>query len=165
MSNTLQSLFPMTNNRAEDFTVYPCYVEFSAPLSGGKYTFSEATTPAKEFGKILQKQKGIIAGVMISASCTDQEFTTAVNSALMLQILHGENNTPVNMAAYPFANFSQGGNFQGQFEATAETMQQEEAVKLAVTGDVDFIPGMGVQDLVVKISFNYIRVGKDQLKG
>ena len=165
MSNTIQSLFPLTNNKAEDFTVFPCYVEFSAAVYGGKYVFNETTTPAKEFGKLLQGQKGIIAGVMLSANCTDQQFTEAVNGALKLQILHAENNTPVNMAPYPFANFSQGGNFQEQWKITASTMQQEEAVKLAVTGEVDQLTNMTQNELVIKVSFNFIRVGEENLKG
>ena len=165
MSNTLQSLFPQTPNRAEDFTVYPCYVEFSAPISGGKYVFNEQTTPAQVFGKLLQGQKGIIAGVMVAANCTDQQFTEAVNGALKLQILHAENNTPVNMAPYPFANFSQGGNFQEQWKITGATMLQEEAVKLAITGEVDQLTSMTQSELVLKVSFNFIRVGEKNLKG
>lgn len=165
MSNTIQSLFPLTNNKAEDFTVYPCYVEFSAPIQGGKYVFNETTTPAKKFSKLLQGEKGIIAGVMVSANCTDQQFTEAVNGALFLQILHEENNTPVNMKPFPFSNFSQGGNFQEQFKITASTMQQEEAVKLAITGEVDQLTGMTQNELVIKVSFNFIRVGEKNLKG
>lgn len=165
MSNTLQSLFPCTHNRAEDFTVYPCYVEFTASIYNGKYIFNETTTPPKVFGKLLQKEKGIIAGVMVAANCTDQQFTEAVNGCMKLQILHGENNTPVNLSPYPFANFSQGGNFQQQWENTAETMQQEEDVKLAVYGAVDQLTSMTQSELVLKVSFNFIRVGKDNLKG
>ena len=165
MSNTLQNLFPSTNNKAEDFKVVPCYVEFKAAVDNGKYIFSENTTPAKYFGKLLQGQKGIIAGVMVSANCTDQQFTEAVNGALFLQILHEENNTPVNMAPFPFANFSQGGNFQEQWQITGATMLQEEGVKLAVTGAVDQLTSMTQNELILKVSFNFIRVGADRLKG
>lgn len=165
MSNTIQNLFPMTNNRAEDFTVVPCYVEFSAAVDNGKYVFDDVKTPPKVFGKLLQGQKGIIAGVMLSANCTDQQFTEAVNGAMFLQILHSENNTPVNVSPFPFANFSQGGNFQQQWEITASSMLQEENVKLSVTGAVDQLTGMSQNELVIKVSFNFIRVGSKNLKG
>lgn len=165
MSNTLQSLFPYTKNNAKDFTVYPCYVEFSAPLVAGKYVFSEATTPAVNFGKLLQGQKGIIAGVIVSANCSEDEFSAAVEKPLLLQVLHAENGTPVNMAPFPFAQFSQVAIFQEQWEITGATMLQEEAVKLAVTGEVDQIPGMGANELTLKVVFNFIRVGKDKLQG
>ena len=165
MSNTIQNLFPMTNNRAEDFKVVPCYVEFSAAVDNGKYVFDNIKTPPKVFGKLLQGQKGIIAGVMVSANCTDQQFTEAVNGALFLQILHAENDTPVNMAPFPFANFSQGGNFQEQWQITASSMIQEEAVKLSVTGAVDQLTGMSQNELILKVSFNFIRVGAENLKG
>ena len=86
MAATIQNLFPFTKNKYEDFTVYPCRLTFSAPIINGKYVFSESTTPAQEFGKLLQKQTGIIAGIMISANCNEQDFTTAVNDSLLLQI-------------------------------------------------------------------------------
>ena len=98
MANTLHSLFPYSRNRWSDFTVFPCYTEFSAPVVSGKYIFSEQTTPAVEFGKLLQGQTGIIAGVMISANCSGADFSAAVDKPLKLQILHGGNNTPINMA-------------------------------------------------------------------
>ena len=147
-SATIQSLFPYTQNRAEDFTVVPCYCEFSAPLVAGKYVFDYTLTPPVEFEKLLQGQKGIIAGVMISANCTDAEFAAAVDSK-----------------PFPFTQFSQGGQFQLQWEITAASMLQEEFSKLAITGQVDQIPGMGVNELTIRISFNYYRVGKKNLKG
>ena len=164
-SATIQSLFPYTQNRAEDFTVVPCFCEFSAPLVGGKYVFDYVLTPPVEFEKLLQGQKGIIAGVMISANCSDAEFTAAVDSPLLIQVLHGENNTPVNLKPFPFTQFSQGAEFQLQWEITAATMLQEEAARLAITGQVDQIPGLGVNELVIRIGFNYYRVGKKNLKG
>lgn len=164
-SATIQSLFPYTQNRAEDFTVVPCYCEFSAPVVAGKYVFDYTLTPPVEFEKLLQGQKGIIAGVMISANCTDAEFSAAVDSPLLLQVLHGENNTPVNLKPFPFTQFSQGGQFQLQWEITAASMLQEEFSKLAITGHVNQIPGMGLNELVIRIGFNYYRVGKKNLKG
>lgn len=164
-SATIQSLFPYTQNRAEDFTVVPCYCEFSAPIVGGKYVFDFINTPPVEFEKLLQGQKGIIAGVMISANCSDAEFTAAVKTPLMLQVLHGENNTPINIAAFPITQFAWGGQFQLQWEITGSTMLQEEPVKLAITGEVEQIPGMLSNELTIRVGFNYYRVGKKNLKG
>lgn len=164
-SSTIQSLFPYTQNRAEDFTVVPCYCEFSAPVVGGKYVFDYTLTPPVEFEKLLQGQKGVIAGVMISANCTDAEFSAAVDSPLLLQVLHGENNTPINLKPFPFTQFSQGGEFQLQWEVTAVTLLQEEPVKLAIQGSVNQIGGLGLNELVIRIGFNYYRVGKNNLKG
>lgn len=165
MAATLQSLFPFTHNKGEDFNVYPCYTEFSAPIVSGKYIFSEKTTPAVEFGKLLQGQTGIIAGVMISANCKPEQFTSAVDEPLKLQVLHGGNNTPINMSAFPFTEFSQGDNFSLQWKITGSTMKQEEDFKLAVTGELNQLTGMTLNELVLKITFNFIRVGTANLKG
>ena len=165
MASTIQNLFPLTKNKYEDFTVYPCRLTFSAPIVNGKYVFSESTTPAQEFGKLLQKQTGIIAGVMIAANCNEQDFTTAVNDSLLLQILHDGNKTPVNLAPFPFANFSQTENFQLEWVATVANMKQEEHFKLSITGDVEQLPNMTSNELELKIIFNFIRVGSDKLNG
>lgn len=165
MAATIQSLFPYTNNTAEDFNVYPVFIKFSAPIVNGEYVFNEKLTPPQAFGKLLQPQKGIIAGVMISANCTESQFTSAIDDALYLQILHGGNKTPVNMAPFPFCNFSHGDNFQLQWECSGGTVNQEENFLLQVTGKVNQLTGMTSNELVLKIAFNFIRVGKDNLKG
>lgn len=165
MAATLQSLFPFTTNKGNDFNVYPVYTKFSAPLIGGKYVFSEATTPAQVFGKLLQGQFGIIAGVMISANCSGDDFTANVNESLKLQVLHAGNNTPINMSAYPFSSFAHGDNYQAQWEITSATTQQEEDFKLSVSGEVDQIGGMLSNELELRIAFNFIRTSKDKLNG
>lgn len=165
MAQTIQNLFPKTDNRAEDFTVYPCCLKFSAPIIAGKYVFSRQTTPPQEFGKLLQGQKGVIAGLMISANTTEENFTSAVNDFLLLQILHDGNKTPVNMAPFPFANFAQVGNFQEQWEPNGATVRQEEYFSLDITGTVDQLTGMSLNELELKVVFNFIRVGADKLKG
>lgn len=165
MANTLHSLFPYSRNRWNDFTVFPCYTEFSAPVVLGKYIFSEQTTPAVEFGKLLQGQTGIIAGVMISANCSDADFSAAVDKPLKLQILHGGNNTPINMAPFPFTEFSQGDNFTQSWEITGASTKQEENFKLSIAGELDQLQNMSLNELVLKVSFNFIRVGSANLKG
>lgn len=165
MANTIHSLFPYSRNRWNDFTVFPCYTEFSAPVVLGKYIFSEQTTPAVEFGKLLQGQTGIIAGVMISANCSDADFSAAVDKPLKLQILHGGNNTPINMAPFPFTEFSQGDNFTQSWEITGASTKQEENFKLAIDGELDQLQNMTLNELVLKVSFNFIRVGSANLKG
>lgn len=166
MANTLQSLFPLTNNRGEDFTVIPCYTEFSAPVRGGKYIFNKLTTPPVEFGKLLQGQKGVIAGVMISANCTDAQFTSALEAGepLKLQVLHGSNKTPINMGPFPFTAFAHGDNFSAQWEIVGANMQQEETFELAITGEVNQLTGMTANELLIRVSFNFYRVGVNNLK-
>lgn len=161
---TIQNLFPLTKNRAEDFTVYPCYLKFSAPVVNGKYVFSETTTPAQKFGKLLQKETGIIAGIMLSANCSEQEFTEALDNPLMLQILHDGNKSRVNLSPFPFANFSQTENFQLQWVASGASTKQEEHFKLAISGEVDQLPNMTSNELELKVIFNFIRVGSDKLQ-
>ena len=165
MANSISSLFPQTANKWKDFNVFPCYTEFAAPIIGGKYIFSEQTTPAVKFEKLLQGQTGYIAGVMISANCTADQFATAVDKPLLLQVLHGGNNTPVNQSAFPFTEFSQGDNFTLPWEITAADTKQEEYFRLAVTGELDQLTGMTVNELILKITFNFIRVGSTNLKG
>lgn len=165
MANTLHSLFPYSNINWRDYTIFPCYTEFSAPVVSGKYIFSEQTTPAVEFGKLLQGQTGIIAGVMISANCSAADFSAAVDKPLELQILHGGNNTPINMAPFPFTEFSQGDNFTQPWEITGASTKQEENFKLAITGELDQLQNMSLNELVLKVSFNFIRVGSAKLKG
>lgn len=165
MASTIQSLFPMTPNRAEDFTIYPCAVNFSAPIVAGKYVFSDATTPPQVFGKLLQMQKGIIAGINVTANCSEEDFTKAIDYPLELQILHGGNKTPVNLQPFPFANFSQSESFQLQWIANGTTTQQEEEFEIQVKGEVNQLTGMTSNTLNLTVVFNFICVGLDRLKG
>jgi hypothetical protein len=164
MAATIQNLFPFTYCRAEDFIVYPCALKFYAPVIAGKYVFNGTTTPAQRFGKLLQKQKGIIAGVMVSANCSERDFTAAIDEPLKLQILHDGNGTPVNMSPFPFSNFSQSENFQLQWEASGTTRTQEEFFKLGISGSVDQLQNMTSNELQLNVVFNFIRVGSDKLQ-
>lgn len=166
MATTIQSLFPFTLNRGDEFTVIPCYAEFEAPIGiGGKYIFNSVTTPAVEFGKLLQGQTGIIAGVMITANCLDFEFTSGIEKGnpLKLQVLHGSNNTPINMAPFPFTSFSHGENFTCQWSIVGANVNQEETFKIAVSGEVNQILGMTNNSLLLRVSFNFYRVGTDKI--
>lgn len=155
MANTIYSLFPLSQIKSEHVTIYPCYVEFRAPIVNGQYVFENM---ASEFGKLLQGQTGVIAGVSISANCTDAEFTTAIEEPLMLRVVHGENKTTVNAAPFPFTAFEQVENFQLDWDITGATMKQEEPFLLDVTGTVNQIPGMTNNELILRVSFNYMRV-------
>ena len=130
-------------------------MEFRAPIVNGQYVFENM---AYEFGKLLQGQTGVIAGVSISANCTDAEFTTAIEEPLMLRVVHGENKTTVNAAPFPFTAFEQVENFQLDWDITGATMKQEEPFYLDVTGKVNQITGMTQNELVLRVSFNYMRV-------
>lgn len=165
MAATLQSLFPLTSNRGNDFSVCPCYCEFSAPIVSGKYIFNKNTTPPVEFGKLLQGEKGIIAGVMITANCTDDQFTSALEPGkpLKLQLLHGSNNSPISMSPFPFTAFSHGDNFSAQWEIVGSTMLQEDPCLLSVVGEVNQITGMTSNELLLRISFIYYRVSSKKL--
>lgn len=163
MAATLQSLFPQLKPTPNDFNVFPCYAEFAAPIQSGKYVFSERTTPAVDFGKLLQGQTGIIAGVMISANCTQAQFAEGIEKPLKLQVIHGGNMTPVNMAPFPFTEFAQGDNFQLQWQITGSTMQQEENFKLQVVGEVNQLSGMSSNELILKVTFNFIQVASPKV--
>ena len=165
MASTLQNLFPFTDKKARDFVVYPCHVKFSAPIRLGHYVFSATTTPPVYFGKLLQKQTGVIAGVKVSANCSEEQFTRALSDSLKLQILHGGNRTPVNLAPFPFCNFSQAEEFTLQWSATGTTMTQEEKFLLSVTGEVEQLTGMTLNELELNVVFNFIRVGTDKIDG
>lgn len=164
MANTLQNLFPLTNHNPDDFNIYPVYVKFSAPVIGGKYVFSPTTTPAQAFGDLLQPQAGVIAGVMVSANCDAAQFTAALDEPLFLQILHGGNKTPVNMRPFPFSDFSQADNFQLQWKCSGGDRNQQEKFLLQITGSVNQLTGMTNNELVLRVSFNFIRVGLDKLE-
>lgn len=164
MANTLQNLFPLSRLNPDDCNIFPVYVKFSAPIVAGQYVFSPVTTPAQSFGHLSQPQAGIIAGVMVSANCEESQFTAALDEPLFLQILHGGNETPVNMAPFPFSNFSQADNFQLQWKTSGCGVDQKEDFLLQVTGKVNQLTGMTSNELVLKVSFNYIRVGLDKLE-
>lgn len=165
MANTIQNLFPFTNNNADDFVIYPCYCEFAGSIENGKYKFGPTYTSMVNFGKLLQGQKGIIAGVSVTANCSEAEFTSAVDKPLLLRIIHGGNRTPVNPAPFPFANFSQADIFQLQWEITSASMLQEEDFYLDVSGEVNNITSLLNNQLILRVVFNYIKVGADRLKG
>lgn len=164
MANTLQNLFPQKMIRGDHYNVYPCYAKFAAPVIAGKYVFNAKTTPPVEFGKLLQPQIGIIAGVMISANCPPADFAAAVDDPLKLQIIHGGNNTPVNMRPFPFSNFSDGDNYQEQFICSTTSKNKEESFLLGITGEVNQILNMTQNELVLKVSFNFIRADKDEFE-
>ena len=163
--STIQNLFPETSNKYEDFTVKPCEVVFSAPVVAGRYVFNRNLTPPQNFGKLLQKQVGIIAGVMVSANCSEADFTRAVSGFLNLQIRHGGNGTPVNQSPFPFANFSQSENFQLEWVSSGGNKNQEEEFEILVEGEVEQLPNMTLNELELKVVFNFIRVGTDKLNG
>lgn len=163
MAATIHSLFPQVMPDIEAFTVYPCYAEFDAPLIAGKYIFSKQTTPPVDFGKLLQGQVGIIAGMMISANCAPADFTQAVDRPLKLRVIHGANKTIVNQAPFPFTEFSQGDNFQLIWKITGATVQQEENFMLEVVGEVDQLSNMTNNELKLKVTFNFFRVSEEAL--
>lgn len=158
MAATIQSLFPYTKINPDFVNVYPCLASFEAPVIAGKFVFNETTTPPVNFGKILQGQKGVIAGLMLSSNCSESEFTTNVVEPLKLQVIHGGNLTPVNMAGFPFSNFSQAENFQLQWVSTGVTIDQEEEFLLSVNGKLNQIPGIASNKLKLDVVFNFIRI-------
>ena len=158
MSSTKQNLFPFTTIPDEKVHVFPCYAEFSAPVVGGFYVFDENTTPAVEFGKLHQEQRGVVAGVMISANCMPDDFAAAVDEPLKLQILHGGNNTPINLQPFPFTQFSHGAEFQESWKITASDLDNEDHFKIAITGKVAQIGNMNSNELKIKVAFNFLRV-------
>lgn len=165
MATTIQNLFPFTLNRGDEFTVIPCYAEFDAPIYGGKYIFNQTTTPPVQFEKLLQGQTGIIAGVMISANCPDEKFTSGIEKGkpLKIQVLHGSNNTPINMAPFPFTSFNHGENFTCQWSIVGSSVNQEEYFKISVSGEVNQLSGMTNNSLLLRVSFNFYRVGTDKI--
>lgn len=157
MAETIQSLFPVTEHPGKQFTVYPCIAEFSAGVERGKYIFDNRKTPPVKFGRLLQGQTGVIAGVLISANCSDSDFTKSLTKPLSLQVIHGGNRTPVNMAPFYFTSFANGSNFQLQWEITAASVKQDDDFLLGVVGEVDQINEMTDDNLILKIAFNFIR--------
>lgn len=165
MAATIQSLFPYSLIDPHKVTIYPRLASFEAPVIGGEFVFNETTTPPVNFGKVLQGEKGVIAGLMLSANCSEAEFTTNVIEPLKLQVIHGGNLTPVNLAAFPFANFSQAENFELEWKDTGVTTDQEEDYFLSVNGKLNQIPGIDSNKLKLDIVFNFIRIYEGIEKG
>ena len=164
MANTKYSLFPFSTIAKKDFTIYPVSIEFRAPLIAGKYVFSPATTPAKVFGELMQNECGIVAGVMLSANTTAENFAAGVDKPLELQILHGGNQSAINMTPFPFSTFAHGDNFIADWEITAANVSRKDDFLLQVTGEVNQLTGMTQNELILKIAFNYIRAEKKAVK-
>lgn len=163
MALTLNSLFPFSTLPKNGVTIHPTMVEFEAPIIAGKYVFSRSTTPPKSFGKLMQDQAGLIAGVMISANCTPADFAANCDK-LEIRVLHGGNLTPVNMGAFPFSTFQDGDNFQVNFEITGGGTLPEEEIYIEISGTVNQIANMSENVLRLKIAFNYYRAPADFLK-
>lgn len=162
MAQTLNSLFPFSLLRSEKVDICPAVVVFEAPIIAGEYVFSEATTPAKPFGDLPQGQAGVIAGVMISANCTPEDFAAAAQN-INLQVLHGGNNTPINMKAFPFSTFQDGENFQASWKITASNSDAYDTFKIAVRGKVSQIANMSENVLRLKVAFNFLRMPEAML--
>ena len=158
MADTIQKLFPFSTLPPGAVTIYPVYKEFSAPVVAGQYVFSEATTPAVEISTLAQGQRGVIAGIQISANCSPDDFAEAVESPLLLQVLHGGSRTPINYSPFPFAQFSHGDLFTLNWEITAADMKQEDKFLLAVNGKVNQIGNMSSNELVLKVLFNFYKI-------
>lgn len=164
MANTLQNLFPFSTIKPAGALVYPCAVSFAAPIQAGNYVFSDSTTPPQKFGKLLQQQTGVIAGVMISGNCTPGDFAAAVDEPLKLQVYNGGNRTPVNLAPFLFSQFADGDNYTLWFNIT-QAVQYEDDFLLAIEGKVKQISAMTENELKLKIAFNFWRVDSRQLEG
>lgn len=162
MSQTLNSLFPFSLLRSEKVDICPAVVVFEAPIVAGEYIFSEATTPAKVFGDLPQGQAGVIAGVMISANCTPEDFAAAAEN-INMRVLHGGNNTPINMGAFPFSTFQDGENFQAAWKITASNNNAADTFKISVRGRVNQIANMNENVLRLKVAFNFLRMPESML--
>lgn len=162
MANTLQNLFPFSTISPARALVYPCAVEFSAPITAGHYVFTDDTRV--KFGKLLQQQTGVIAGVMIGANCLPEDFAAAVDEPLKLQVYNGGNGTPVNLAPFPFSQFAHGDNYTCWFNIT-QAANYEDDFLLGLSGKVRQIADMTSNELKIKIAFNYWRVDNAMLEG
>lgn len=163
MANTLQSLFPFSTINPARALVYPCSVEFSAPITAGHYVFKDANRVS--FGTtLLQEQTGVIAGIMISGNCSAEDFAAAVDEPLKIQIYQGGNDTPVNLAPFPFSQFSHGDNYVLWFGITQAANYKNEFF-VALSGKVRQIANMTSNELKIKLAFNFWRVDKAMLEG
>ena len=155
MANTLQSLFPFSTVSPESTKVYPQFVEFSAPIQAGNYVFSKDTTPPHPFGVLEQGKMGVIAGVMIGANCSPEDFALSVKEPLQLQVLNGTNRTPVSLAPFMFSQFSHGDNYSAWWKITgSSSTRYADKFLLSVEGKVKQIPSVTDNELKLKISFN-----------
>ena len=163
MANTLQNLFPFSTIRPARALVYPCALEFIAPITAGHYVFSENNRVP--FGtKLLQEQTGVIAGVMISANCSAEDFAAAVDEPLKIQIFQGGNDTPVNLAPFPFSQFSHGDNYSLWFNIT-QAANYENEFFVALSGKVRQIANMTSNELKIKLAFNFWRIDNAMIQG
>lgn len=165
MANTLQSLFPFSTVPPDTTQVTPCSVEFSAPIIAGHYEFNDQKTPPQRFETLMQGKIGVIAGVMIGANCSPDDFAQNVEAPLKLQVFNGTNKTPVSLSPFMFSQFAHGDNYCTWWKITGSSGARYDGdCFLSVSGRVKQIPGMTSNELVLKISFNFWRVDKDFFK-
>ena len=164
MANTLQNLFPFSTIRPNGAQVYPCAVEFSAPIVGGFYVFDKVATPPKWFNKISQGQTGVIAGVMIGGNCTPADFAQNVQGHLQLQVYNGGSLTPVNLAPFMFSQFAHGDNYSLFWNIT-QAVNYEDDFLLGIEGKVKQIANMTENELKIKIAFNLWRIDNREFEG
>ena len=163
MANTLQNLFPFSTISPARALVYPCAVGFSAPITAGHYVFKDDNRVS--FGtKLLEKQTGVIAGIMISGNCNADDFAAAVDEPLKIQIYQGGNDTPVNLAPFPFSQFSHGDNYALWFNIT-QAANYENEFFVGLSGKVRQIANMTSNELKIKLAFNFWRIDKAMLEG
>ena len=166
MANTLQNLFPFSTIAPSNATVYPVSLTFAAPIIAGEYVFDETTTPRQRIQTLSQNQTGIIAGVMIGANCLPEDFAANVVDVLNLQVINGGNDTPVNLAPFPFSQFSHGDNYSLWWNITGTSEKPyEDEFYLSVSGKVKQSANMSENELKLKISFNYWRVANKEIEG
>ena len=101
---------------------------------------------------------------MISANTTADNFAAAIDKPLELQILHGANQSAINMSEFPFSTFAHGDNFLADWEITAATVNRKDDFLLQVTGEVNQLTGMTQNELILRVAFNYIRAQKNAVK-
>ena len=160
MANSKYSLFPNSTIDREKVQIYPCTLEFSAPIEAGMYVFKSA--PIK-FGHLPMGMTGVIAGVMLSANCSPDDFAAAVDEPLQLQVYHGQNRTPVNLSPFYFSQFAHGDNFTLDWKITGSTRPHQDDILLGVSGNVNQIADMDENELRLKISFNFMRVDNKEI--
>ena len=166
MANTLQNLFPFSTIAPSNAKIYPVSLTFAAPIIAGEYVFNDTTTPPQKIETLSQNETGVIAGVMIGANCKPSDFAAKVVDVLKLQVLNGGNNTPVNLAPFPFSQFSHGDNYTLWWNITGTTFKPyEDEFLLQVSGTVKQIADMSENELKLKISFNFWRVANKELEG
>lgn len=163
MANTLQNLFPFSTISPARALVYPCHIEFSAPITAGHYVFKDENRVSLGT-KLLEKQTGVIAGIMISGNCNSDDFAAAVDEPLKIQVYQGGNDTPVNLAPFPFSQFAHGDNYSLWFNIT-QAANYENEFFVGLSGKVRQIANMTSNELKIKIAFNFWRIDKAMLEG